>query len=216
MVAKDANDANGILGLDKPWKDSCKICKSILGTDSAKIEAKTKLDSLIKVKMTINSLRMTSDSIRKEKGFIDSLNKAGQFTVLSAPLQQHLNFLNKQAATNDSLLKLYPTKGLSEIDSLNILLTRCPVIQNAAFFQYSPNQTGGLETLLGWLITALAITLGAPFWFDLLSKLMSLRGAGKISPPADDDTPDSGNTTSPGAPAVNVTVNPNPGEEAVG
>jgi hypothetical protein len=216
IVAKDANDANGILGLGKPWKDSCKICKSILGTGSGKIEAKTKLDSLIKVKMMINSLRMTSDSIRKEKGFIDSLNKAGQFAVLSAPLQQHLDFLNKQAAINDSLLKLYPTKGLSEIDSLNTLLTRCPVISNAAFLQYSPNQAGGLETLLGWLITALAITLGAPFWFDLLSKLMSLRGAGKISPPANDDTPDSGNTNSPGAPAVDVTVNPNPGEEAVG
>jgi hypothetical protein len=31
---------------------------------------------------------------------------------------------------------------------------------------------------LGFLITALAISLGAPFWFDLLSKLVQLRGAG--------------------------------------
>jgi len=29
----------------------------------------------------------------------------------------------------------------------------------------------------GYLITALAISLGAPFWFDLLNKLMQLRGA---------------------------------------
>lgn len=28
---------------------------------------------------------------------------------------------------------------------------------------------------LGWLITALAISLGAPFWFDLLNKLINLR-----------------------------------------
>lgn len=33
-------------------------------------------------------------------------------------------------------------------------------------------------TLLGWLITAFAITLGAPFWFDLLGKLVKLRGSG--------------------------------------
>jgi len=31
--------------------------------------------------------------------------------------------------------------------------------------------------ILGWLITALAISLGAPFWFDLLNKLMTLRGS---------------------------------------
>lgn len=32
---------------------------------------------------------------------------------------------------------------------------------------------------LGWLITALAATLGAPFWFDTLNRLMSIRSAGK-------------------------------------
>ncbi|WLI87438.1 hypothetical protein Q4S45_11830 [Massilia sp. R2A-15] len=33
--------------------------------------------------------------------------------------------------------------------------------------------------LLGWLITAIAATLGAPFWFDMLNKVMSIRSAGK-------------------------------------
>lgn len=32
-------------------------------------------------------------------------------------------------------------------------------------------------SLFGWLLTAFAISLGAPFWFDLLSKLMKLRGS---------------------------------------
>ena len=31
----------------------------------------------------------------------------------------------------------------------------------------------------GWLITALAVSLGAPFWFDLLNKFINIRGAGK-------------------------------------
>jgi len=31
---------------------------------------------------------------------------------------------------------------------------------------------------LGWLITALAISLGAPFWFDLLNKFVQLRQVG--------------------------------------
>jgi hypothetical protein len=33
--------------------------------------------------------------------------------------------------------------------------------------------------LLGWLITALAATLGAPFWFDMLNKVIAIRGVGK-------------------------------------
>lgn len=35
-----------------------------------------------------------------------------------------------------------------------------------------------LTKLAGWGITAMAIFLGAPFWFDLLSKVVNLRGSG--------------------------------------
>lgn len=35
-----------------------------------------------------------------------------------------------------------------------------------------------LTKLIGWLITALAASVGAPFWFDMLQNVMSLRGAG--------------------------------------
>ena len=31
----------------------------------------------------------------------------------------------------------------------------------------------------GWLLTALAVSMGAPFWFDLLNKVMNIRAAGK-------------------------------------
>jgi hypothetical protein len=32
---------------------------------------------------------------------------------------------------------------------------------------------------LGWLITAFAVSLGAPFWFDLLNKFVNVRASGK-------------------------------------
>jgi peptidoglycan hydrolase-like protein with peptidoglycan-binding domain len=40
---------------------------------------------------------------------------------------------------------------------------------------------GGLPALVlvGWLITALAAMLGAPFWFDLLSRFVPVRSSGK-------------------------------------
>ncbi len=42
-----------------------------------------------------------------------------------------------------------------------------------------PVPVGGwsFSLILGWLITALALSLGAPFWFDLLNKLMKVRGS---------------------------------------
>ncbi len=39
--------------------------------------------------------------------------------------------------------------------------------------------------VLGWIVTALAISLGAPFWFDLLRKLVNIRSAGKQSDSTD-------------------------------
>ncbi len=35
------------------------------------------------------------------------------------------------------------------------------------------------EKILGWLITAVAVSFGAPFWFDLLGKLVNLRSTGR-------------------------------------
>lgn len=40
-----------------------------------------------------------------------------------------------------------------------------------------PNQWPTL--VLGWLITAFAVSLGAPFWFDLLNKFVNVRSSGK-------------------------------------
>lgn len=33
----------------------------------------------------------------------------------------------------------------------------------------------GLKILVGWLLTALAVSLGAPFWFDMINKAVSVR-----------------------------------------
>jgi len=38
---------------------------------------------------------------------------------------------------------------------------------------------GWPQRLMGWILTIVAVSLGAPFWFDTLSKLMNIRNAGK-------------------------------------
>ena len=45
------------------------------------------------------------------------------------------------------------------------------------------------KRLGGWVITILAISLGAPFWFDTLSRFVNIRSSGK--PPASAKPPDS-------------------------
>jgi hypothetical protein len=42
-----------------------------------------------------------------------------------------------------------------------------------------------LTLALGWLITGMAISLGAPFWFDMLQNFVNIRGAGEVPKKAD-------------------------------
>ena len=48
---------------------------------------------------------------------------------------------------------------------------------------------GWFKTVLGWLITIAAVSLGAPFWFDLLGKVANLRGAGASVRRSEPDPP---------------------------
>lgn len=49
-------------------------------------------------------------------------------------------------------------------------------------------------TPLGWLLTVLAISMGAPFWFDMLNKIMNIRFAGK-SPDEKPKAPEKSDST---------------------
>src|SRR5690606_17165500 len=61
------------------------------------------------------------------------------------------------------------------IDSLNLEIDKYNYVLGA-----SKKADYTLWTVLGWLISAFAISLGAPFWFDLLNKLMQVRNSVKI------------------------------------
>jgi hypothetical protein len=58
-----------------------------------------------------------------------------------------------------------------------------------AFERMPDTASGWAWKILGLLVSVLAVSLGAPFWFDTLSSFMNVRGAGKVpdtsqSPPA--------------------------------
>jgi hypothetical protein len=60
------------------------------------------------------------------------------------------------------------------------------------------------DHFLGYLMTALALSLGAPFWFDLLNKLVKLRGSKAVSSESDSK---SGSGTSGSAVSNRVILN---------
>ena len=43
------------------------------------------------------------------------------------------------------------------------------------------------DHLFGWLLTALAISLGAPFWFDILNKIIVIRSTVKPKEKSQED-----------------------------
>ena len=56
-------------------------------------------------------------------------------------------------------------------------------------------------TLLGWLLTAMAVTLGAPFWFDLLNQFMVVRSTIK---PSEKSQPEASKDPSPAVSAITL------------
>jgi hypothetical protein len=53
------------------------------------------------------------------------------------------------------------------------------------FWECAHKQKISVLQILGWLLTAAALSLGAPFWFDLLNLFINLRGAGSKPQRAD-------------------------------
>jgi hypothetical protein len=54
-----------------------------------------------------------------------------------------------------------------------------PFVKHSPFVDWPLLGNTVLYHIVGWLVTALAATLGAPFWFDTLNRLISIRSSGK-------------------------------------
>lgn len=84
------------------------------------------------------------------------------------------------------------TNGQANVDTMSSSMSRLPAIEAslrpfpigwpAVMASADGGRTGSpmawAAKILGLLITTLAISLGAPFWFDLLSKFMNIRTTG--------------------------------------
>ncbi|MGN6339432.1 MAG: hypothetical protein ACTHML_00570 [Ginsengibacter sp.] len=213
-VAEDATQANTVLGLGRVWIDTCKICK-----DSLTSAFNTKAEGLkSEVAAIYTRMDTVQNNLKQHQSELDSIkirfgDKADSLAIKISAFKALL------LIDSSELIRLKQSPQIKEYQRMNQLQERCAFIKSARkgkYFVYAPNQSGDWETFIGWLFTAFAVTLGAPFWFDLLSKLIKIRGSGtKID---DSDISDSATLNAPSQTTIPVSVNVNtsPGEEAVG
>ena len=93
-----------------------------------------------------------------------------QFTGLSLPIGWVVND-GAGAAISDTHCQLFP--GVNQAFGIPVIGTNKCIAP-----PQSNNQSNMLVKLSGILITALAARQGAPFWFDILKRIVNLRGTG--------------------------------------
>jgi hypothetical protein len=94
-------------------------------------------------------------------------------SLLQKKIEDSLTFANTQAlkAVTDTLMSRANSLVNNDIEKSNSVLG----IGWNTYDKYT--FTGFLLAILGWVITAIALSMGAPFWFDLLNKMMKLRSS---------------------------------------
>lgn len=148
-LVKDINDANSIIALG--WQVPDLVAQPV---DTSKKYFSFEANSKTRVKpKTPIEWKLLSRIQAAQRNKPDSLKKGSEGAIA---YYSSLGFDELKVKN-----QLYIVKPLSKFEKV----------------QYVWSITNRRDWL-GFFLTGLAISLGAPFWFDLLNKLMKLRGAG--------------------------------------
>ncbi len=136
-------------------------------------QANTFLENNPNLKEDLNSNKTKLDSLLAEIKKV-STNDTDQ------------NAADSLANSNYRLLTDYQKKMIERADSLiSTDLQKANAVLGLGWENNNSDRCdlkSFMMSLLGWIITALAISLGAPFWYDLLTKFMKLKGGVKETP----------------------------------
>src|SRR5206468_4735615 len=102
-------------------------------------------------------------------GNVDSVRIARSLSGVNSPLRDSI----EDAAHS------FVEKNLQQEDPQKQLTAATEAIGNLALPIGWVHGGFGPTTALGWLLTALAASLRAPFWFDLLNRFVNVRASGK-------------------------------------
>lgn len=124
------------------------------------------------------AVALNLDAIAIARSLADSAQARQAMTAMArAMTEQH----------PDGIDKVDPTGYLKQLQAMPLPIgwsappwTRLQELTRPGGLSWAP-----VWTLIGWLITAAAASLGGPFWFDLIGKVMNPRGAGQKPARAD-------------------------------
>lgn len=79
---------------------------------------------------------------------------------------------------NQKILSSFALSDWSNIYQIDTVWHTCCIKEECCIKEVNKSKPPGkfFYALLGWIITALAISFGAPFWFDLLNKFIKFKG----------------------------------------
>ena len=157
----------------------------IFNVDTIKIVTKLERDPVLREQLVQQAATFTAAHPNLDRQLVaareqlDSLvqrHDTAQVNQVAADTAYYHMLIARRDTLIDSANKLVATDLKKVNSTLGIGLSSysCGCGINKCFFR----------SLLGWLITALALSLGAPFWFDLLNKLMKLRNSVSTTSPA--------------------------------
>jgi hypothetical protein len=114
----------------------------------------------------------------------DKLSKDPQAQLELMSLTEQYFSETRLAEMKSSELGMDYKQQVNSILSQNLNAIKDPIGMGWDDFSSMPQDfTSWLYRILGWLTTALAVSLGAPFWFDLLKKIVNVRSAGTVPTP---------------------------------
>ncbi len=103
---------------------------------------------------------------------IDSVHIGRTLLAVNSPLRESLVESAKSAVKKPEGTNKPITEAIEAISTVSLPIGWSEVPKRDQWLQW-------LTIVLGWLITAFAVSLGAPFWFDLLNKFVNVRASGK-------------------------------------
>jgi len=141
------------------------------------------LGLLVAILANVDSITMI-DRLYKNQSLSDTATQLANQVIQNNP--QAITNLNKANNAQERNKAIQPVK-----ENINVVvdqISNFPIGWNLPKdMNISP--LAWLSRLLGWFISAIAFSMGAPFWFEILSKFMNVRNAGQRPSTGDTDAP---------------------------
>ncbi|MBL4668141.1 MAG: hypothetical protein JKY30_02620 [Flavobacteriales bacterium] len=158
--------------------------KTIDTTEVAKTNVEKKLDSLFSI---YRQLEIDAEKVNNILGFkpLEVLPVIGKRIDTAQLASVKKSLPSKQKLIDDYVVE-FPNSYLADKTAeFYAIKQRKDEYNKVSFYAEFHDWSYLWNNFWGYLLTALAISLGAPFWFDLLNKLVKLRSSIQRSPKND-------------------------------